>query len=171
MRNEKVALIVILVVSALGLTGCFKSEQPLISAGDADFPFTTITYADPNGKEITLNKTGDTYVNTDDGDESALRLKALDENTFIGQIAVEDDDGDGYLYALVEIAEDRKSFYFLHPVANEQAIAAANQGKHGFRPCDDGFVCISTLDGFVKFATSTAQSEDASVTFTIKNLN
>lgn len=170
MKHEKIALLVILIVSALGLSGCFKSEQPLISARDADFPFTTITYADPNGKEFTLKKTGDAYVSTEDGDESALRLKAIDESTYIGQIAVEDDDGGGYLYALVEVAEDRQSFFFLHPVANEQATTAANQGKHGFRLCDDGFVCISTLDGFVSFATSTPQSDDATVTFSIKYL-
>ena len=170
MTYKKTALLIILIVSALGLSGCFKSEQPLISAGDADFPFTTITYADPNGTEYTLEKSGDAYLSTEDGDETALRLTAIDENTFIGQIFAEDDGGDGYLYALVEVSEDRKSFSFVHPVAGEQALAAANQGTYGFRPCDDGFVCISTLDGFEKFASATPQPDDSTVIFTIKNL-
>ena len=170
MAFEKTALLIILIVSALGLTGCFKSEQPLISASDADFPFTTITYADDSGSEITLEKSGHAYVSTEDRDETALRLKAIDGSTYIGQIFPENDGGDGYLYALIKVSADRKRFFLVHSVAGEQALAAAKQATYGFRPCDDGFVCISTLDGFEKFASSTPQSEDATVTFTIKNL-
>ncbi len=160
----------LLLVLAVVLSGCFRSETALISAEEADFPFSTITYTDPGGQEITLNRVGDLYIDPDEGEESAVRIKALDENTYVGQIAVSEDSGQAFLYGLIRLTDDRKGFYFAHSVADEQAKAAAREGKFGFRLCDGDTVCIDSLDGFVEFAASASDTGPAANIFTIRNL-
>ena len=155
---------------ALVLTGCFESETALIGPDNAEFPFSVLVYTDADGKDITLTRTGDNYINAEEGEAAAVRLKALDANTYIGQIAVTENGRRAYQYALIRVAEDGKSFSIVHSVADEAAKAAAAKGEFGFRPCGDSTVCIETLDGFAKFATSIPDSGGKKSIFTIREM-
>ena len=154
----------------LALTGCFESKEPLIGPDDADFPFSALTYSDSVGKEFKLTRAGDNYINIDEDEEVTVRLKAVDANTYVGQIAVEVDDRVSYQYALIRVADDRKSFSFSHAVAGAQARSAAAKGEFGFSPCGQTIVCIKTLDGFAEFATSMPDDGGKPAVFNVKEL-
>ena len=93
MTRQKGALnAAILLVFAIALSACFKSETALILAEDAAFPFTRLTYADPKGREYTIARSGDVYVNPGEDDKTSIRLMQVGDDLYLGQIAADDDD-------------------------------------------------------------------------------
>jgi len=102
---------------AMVLGACFESAQPLISAGNADFPFTTTvryTFYEWD-KEMktwqpsetgTVNRDGDHYVQLDDGglvkDARPFLLKSIGNGYFIAQQPNEM----AYMYDLLKIQGD-----------------------------------------------------------------
>lgn len=143
----------VIVVLLAGLSGCFKSGAPLIVAANADFPFTTLTYANVGSDDkITLVRDGDKYVNSGEDDGAAVLLQAISKNVFVAQISAPDDDKTIYLYGLIKVSADRKSFEIVKGYAEPDDVAAARQGQPGFSVCDDDQVCVATLKAYVAYA-------------------
>ena len=57
-----------------------------------------------------------------------------------------------FLYAIFSLSVDRKSFSLSKAVAEPDDITVAKKGQSGLSICDDGMVCISTLNAYAKYA-------------------
>ena len=102
---------------AMALGACFESAQPLISSGNADFPFTTnVRYTfyewdkEKKGWQPsetgTVNRDGDHYVQIDDGgltqDAKPFLLKSIGNGYYIAQ----QPNDMVYIYDLMKIQGD-----------------------------------------------------------------
>lgn len=88
-----------LLALVLGLTGCFKSEAPLIDKASAKFPFQTISLTIDGDTEV-LTRDGDVYRRTenDKPSEATLLIHEIAENLFIVQESQPDSEAT-YLFA------------------------------------------------------------------------
>ncbi len=152
----------VVLILLIGLSGCFKSNQELISAADADFPFTSITYLSGDGKsKATLERVGDKYLNPAEKGTDYIRFKAFGKNTYVAQLATVEAAKPVYLFGFIKVSADRKSFELIKGFAEAGDLAAARQGQPGFNVCDDDSVCIATLKDYVEYARK-APAPDAS---------
>jgi len=134
----------------------------LISATDADFPFTSITYLSGDGiTKITLERVGDKYLNPAEKGIDYVRFKAFGKNTYVAQLTTTEAAGPAYLFGFIKVSPDRKSFELIKGFAQARDLAAARQGKAGFNICDNDSVCIATLKDYVEYARK-APAADAS---------
>jgi len=162
-RYRSLSKFVVIIALLLGLSGCFKSSRELISAVEADFPFTAITYIQNGGdKKITLNRVDDRYLNAKEGEQDYLRFKAIDENTYIVQVTIVDSKAPTYLFGLVRVSVDRKSFEVIKGIAQAIDLAATRKGQLGLKPCGDGDVCIATLKDYIAYAREAPPADSSS---------
>jgi len=158
----------LLAVVAFSLSGCFTSKKELVTAANADFPFKTITYIESGSKKpTTLTRTGNRYIDTSSKEKSYIRLKKTGKNSYIGQIAGKSGDKIVYLYAIIKVSADKKTFTLSKAVAGKKDIAAAQKGHSGMSVCSDDSVCISTLEGFAKYARKSPSAKDDISTYRI----
>jgi len=157
MKTMCIIKIIVIALLSVSLTGCFKSDVALISAGDADYPFEIITYVrvDDDDK-ITLKRVGDRYVNIAEKDKAFVRMKALGDHMFVAQITELKDGKPFHLYGVIRLAPDRTGFELIKGVAKPNDLTAVRDGKVGLSICpeDDDMVCIGTLKGFVDYAVT-----------------
>ena len=143
----------VIAILLFGLSGCFKSNEELISADNADFPFKTITYAEAGDQQkITFKRVGDSYLSTKEGEKDSVRFKKFGENLYVAQLTTIERDKPLYLYALVKVAPDRKSFELIKSIAETVDLAAAGEGKSGLNVCEEEFVCVSILKNYFEYA-------------------
>ena len=141
-----------LVAGALVLSGCYTSEEPLISVKDADFPFERITYLqDGSTSETTVVRHDDGYRSDPDDNSEPVLLKEMAENTYLAQAVT---DKGALLYAVITVAPDRTMFFMSATEATEADFAAVQRGVPGLAVCDDppDAICIRKADGFVAYA-------------------
>ncbi|NKB16831.1 MAG: hypothetical protein HC774_08240 [Sphingomonadales bacterium] len=93
----------LLLALVLGLAGCFKSNEPLLDAAQAKYPFKSATFKADDGEIETLRREGDVYRRIEDGKprSEALLFFEIEENVYLVQ-----ETGDigvtTYLYARKE---------------------------------------------------------------------
>jgi hypothetical protein len=82
----KTLLPLILVAS---LTGCFRSEAPLVDAANAKFPFVTLTLKNEDGQISQVKRDGDVYRFIEDGkqDGAGLLIQQLGADLYLVQLA------------------------------------------------------------------------------------
>lgn len=144
-----------LFAAVAALSGCFRSEQPLIAPGKGDFPFETLTYIEAAGSnEVTLVRDGDSYRAAKEGEKDRLVLKSLGADRYLAQIEAPEGSGPGYLYGVVVVAADRKGFVVSAGYADDEDVAAIREGVEGLAPCTDdaGTVCVEDLDAYRHYA-------------------
>jgi hypothetical protein len=140
---------------SLSLAGCFRTVEPLISAGEADFPFETLTYVEARGgDEITLVRAGDEYRPANEDIADRVMFKALDTNLFLVQLLSMETGEPAYLYGLIRLSPDMKSFVMAASVAAKDDLAAVRDGYAGLALCDEDpdTVCIEELDAYKAYA-------------------
>lgn len=140
---------------SLALAGCFRSIEPLIGEGEADFPFQSLTYAqDGGGEEVTLVRVGNAYRPANEDTDDRVWLKELGEDRYLAQLAPANATGPGYMYAIVRVASDRKSFTMTAAVADASDLAAIRQDFEGLGPCPDDpeTVCIENANTYVAYS-------------------
>jgi len=148
----RVALVALL---SFALFGCFRSVEPLIGEGEADHPFESVTYVQAGGgEEVTLVRSGDAYRPANEDTDDRVWLKVLDENLYLAQLAPADASGPGYMYGIVRVAPDRKSFVMTASVAEASDIAALSQDHEGLGPCPDDpeTVCIENDNAYIAYS-------------------
>lgn len=154
----KLAIITALLI---GLTGCFKSGEALINADNADFPFTTLTYVEAGGDDkITLERDGDRYLNIAENEGAYVRLQTISENLYVVQITTTDSGQSSYLYGLIRVAPDRKSFEIVKGFAGSGDLEAARQGQPGLSVCDDDMICVESLKSYVDYARAAPAADN-----------
>ena len=150
--------------ACLLLAGCFTSEQPMITADNADYPFESLTYMRTDGgEEITLERAAGGYAPTSEGETSdRLLLKAMGEDLYVAQTAVPNSDGSRFLYGLIKVAPDRKTFVVAAGVAEDADLEAVRAGVPGLRICeqDDDTVCIDSLEAYLDYARKAGTGDE-----------
>ena len=158
-------------VTAL-LAGCFASQEPLISADAADYPFESLTYLRAGSdEENTLVRVEGGYRPPDETDSpDRLLLKDMGNGYFVVQVTMGNSGGSsgrlGYLYGLVRVSPDRTSFVMTASEAEDPDLAAVESGYPGLAICanDPDTVCVEDLEGYAAFGR---QAENRLGTFTI----
>jgi hypothetical protein len=76
-------------VLVLGLTGCFRSEAPLMDAANAEFPFVSMTLKNEDGQLSQVKRDGDVYRFIEDGkqDGAGLQIKQLGPDLYLVQLS------------------------------------------------------------------------------------
>ena len=143
--------ILVLVTLCVGLTACFTSEKPLISAEDAVFPFEHIVFGEasrPDDRQ-TWTRKGDAYSFRPDDSadrEALMRLKAVGENLYVVQMEFTEDDKPNRLYALLkaDVPAGRVVSY-------ASVMPDEFEAQPGLSICEKA-VCIDDLDAYVAYA-------------------
>jgi hypothetical protein len=131
------------------LGGCYISETPLVGAGDAVFPYETISYRETDGDEImTMVREGDAYVMRKEGEpgQLELRFKDLGDNLYLAQMTGEQDGKPAILYSVVKADWNKKT------VDSYKAVADMAEEGPGLRKCGDNALCIDDLDRYLALA-------------------
>ncbi len=146
-----------LFVAVFALSGCYTSDEPLISLKDADFPFQSLTYVQgDNSSEITLVRGDDGYRSEPDDDSGPVLLKEMAENTYLAQAVT----GEGaLLYAVITVSPDRKSFVASASMAGEADFEAVRKGVPGLSICKDlsDAICIEKAESYLAFAKNSQE--------------
>ena len=76
-------------IIVLSLTGCFRSEAPLLDAANAKFPFVSMTLRNEDGQISVVKRDGDSYRFIEDGkpDAAALMMQELGPDLYLVQVA------------------------------------------------------------------------------------
>ena len=123
----------------IGLAGCFNSEEPLINAENASFPFETITLETEDGIMV-LEREGDAYFGTEKGKgkgKEPILFHRLDENLYIVQSL---EKGGSALYLFAKVDGDRVTVKPECQDVDENALVGVTieimkGGKGAFRFC------------------------------------
>lgn len=150
---------------AMVLSGCFISEQPLIGAADAVFPFQTMTYKQGNEeKPAELRRDGDAYIIPDPEGKVRVevRFKDLGDGLYLAQMSGEENGKLSILYAVLKVDFDKKIAESYKAVGKDEFV------REGLRKCGDGSLCIDNLDVYLDLARSAiAAGEKPDVTYEI----
>jgi hypothetical protein len=153
---------------AMALGGCFISEQPLIGAGEAVFPFETLSYKQGSEeKPAELVRDGDTYVIPDPEGKVRVevRFKELGDGLYLAQMSGEEDGKLSILYSVLKVDFDNKT------AESHKAVGKDEFVRDGLRKCGESTLCIDNLDVYLDLARSAiAAGEKPDVTYTILSM-
>jgi hypothetical protein len=105
----------LLLAVVLGLTGCFKSKEPLLDAAQAKYPFKSATFKSDDGEIEILMREGDVYRLIEDG-------KPRPEDLLFFEI-------EGNVYLVQETGEVGVTTYLYVRKEGDKAVVMSN--------CDD----------------------------------
>lgn len=146
------------------LTGCYQSVKPMISAEEAEFPFTRLTYKTADDDEqYTLVREGDEYIDPVDETAPRVRFRELRENIYLAQGHFVIEDAEFYSLVLVE-ADLSKPEAMLHAGFAEKSGPPADKlADHGFADCDqlEGMICLDKLDDYLTYALARIDNGEA----------
>ncbi len=162
-------ILIISLLAALGLAGCFTSDKPLISDDQAAAPYAKITFAEQGSPEdkTTLTREGKAYVtHTDDG-SMAMRFLPLGDDLYLAESTGEQKGAILRLYAVLKLDAANGT------AVTYKAMAGDGDSGTGLTSCnrqDMDMVCIEDVNAYValaKAAIATGAKPDAtySVTF------
>jgi hypothetical protein len=148
---------------AMALGGCFISEEPLIGAEEAVFPFETLTFKEGDAtKPFNLVRDGDAYINPEDKARLKVLFKDFGDGLYLAQISGEENGKRGSFYAVLRVDFDRKT------AESYKAIGWYESARNGLRRCDDAALCIDDLDVYLELARGAISAgEKPDVTWTI----
>ncbi|MCW5697965.1 MAG: hypothetical protein KIS96_14690 [Bauldia sp.] len=161
----KLRALAVLLPLAVLLAGCFTSEEPLLAAADADFPFERIVYAAEDGSTSTLVRQGDGYVAPDDTSVTVL-LQSFGEGLYFVQLAGVDETGEPQaLYAVAIDADGEIHLYRM--LAQPQDLAEGGVPRCEGEIEEVDFGCLTDpaqLVNVVRAAIAAGEPPDAVLT-------
>jgi hypothetical protein len=145
---------------AIGLSGCFTSDKPLLTDATSVAPYQKITFREKSSDEVTtLTRDGKTYVAATVDGMLIMRFMPLDQP---GWYLAEANGGKlEHLYAVLRVDLTRK-------IADAfKAVAGADDAKPGLRACD-GMICIDDVQAYIASAkAAVAAGADPDTTYVI----
>jgi hypothetical protein len=162
---------IFLLSATLLLGGCFVSKSPLISPDNAVYPFQSITLYEESGGEdgaVTLTRSDDVYLDVSGEDKSEYLLAEIDENLYLAQMRVEDDDdGVSWIYGIVQFQGDK--FQILAPLCSDVPEDALNSVGI-VKGADENFCTISSLEQLEVLVNFVVGTDIERTTFRIQEL-
>jgi len=143
----------------LGLAGCYRSNAPLITAANADFPFNNLTYQ-PQGSSdpVKLERQGNRYVASNKKQQAILLMKSIGQNRYVVQVSAQSKTEMVHLFGVITVSEDRKTFSLTHSYVVDFERAAIVNAHEGLSPCktpEGDMVCLAELDAFIRYVNAT----------------
>ena len=144
----------ILILVAVALSGCFKSDRSLIDDAHAAAPFAKITYSDASGGEKqVLTREGKHYViKADNGEVGTVRFMAAGDDLYVVEAGGKDRDGRTmFLYAFLKLDPAKKTATAYKAIAGKLDTLLPK----GLRACNDGSdqtVCVDSLKVYADYA-------------------
>jgi len=140
----KIRAILATITLALGLAGCFTSDKPLFTDAEATAPFMKIAFAEQGSKDTTsMTRTGKAYVSKKKDGTLTLRLKQIEGDLYVAELAGDKDGAVQRLYAILQLDRAAKT------ATTYKAVAAKTDIGPGLRDCKDSTVCIDSLDAYI----------------------
>ena len=146
------------------LTGCYQAVKPMISDGDAVFPFTRLTYKEVGEDELfTLVRKGDEYVDPEDETAPKVRFQELRPNVYLAQGHFVIEDAEFYSLAVIEADLSRPGVVLHAGFADKSGPPAEKLADHGFTGCDhlENMVCLDSLDPYLTYALARLDGGEA----------
>lgn len=128
------------------LTGCYEADRELISADDADFPFSRITYTTGGETRALVRADGAYRIEGEDDLDAGIRFLRIDEGTYVAQVSGEGPDGPVVLLALVT-ADFATGTAEAHVTWAGRSAEAA-----GFARCSPDSFCVPSLEAYIAHA-------------------
>jgi len=140
--------LVVIVVAAIGLVGCFTSDQPLLTDDNSVAPYAKITFRDEGSSDASLlTRQGNAYVAQGSDNGITMRFMPLDRpDLYVAEVSGDDNGEQRRLYAVVKVdfAKGTAETY--------KAIAGDNDAGPGLRACEDHMICIDDLKAYIASA-------------------
>ena len=135
-------------LALIGLSGCYTSEQALVTDGDAVAPYAKITFQGrgDDDEPATFTRDGTSYLAAGEGGDMRLHLKPVDVDFYVAQLSGEGGDGEAqYLYAYMRLDAAAKVAETWKTVGTKADV------RPGLRECKDG-ICIDDLEAYIAYA-------------------
>ncbi len=163
MKPFSLALIVLAVI---GLTGCFTSDQALLTDGDSVAPYASISFRDKGSSDASLlTRQGKAYVAQASDNAITMRFMPLDRpDLYVAEVSGTDNGDQRRLYALVKVN------FAAGTAETYKAIAGDNDAGPGLRACEDHMICIDDLKAYIASAEAAIDAgaePDGSYQFTV----
>ena len=144
-------ILFIVLLAALGLAGCFTSDEPLITDETATAPYAKITFAEEGSPKdkTTFVREGKAYVAKTDSGTVTMHFKALGDDLYLAQSAGEQDSKILRLYALIKLDPKKHLAMTYKSMAGE---GDAGPGLPNCRRDDMDAICIEDVDAYVALA-------------------
>jgi hypothetical protein len=149
------AVALLLAVFTAPLGGCYHAVSELISAEEAVFPFTKLTYrTDDDDEQYTLVRKGSAYVDPDDESAPEVRFRELRPGLYLAQGHFVIEEASFYAAATVRADLDQPQVELYAGFADVSGPPVAELPKHGFAACDhlEGMICLDGAASYVTFA-------------------
>lgn len=138
----------VLLVTALILAGCYKSDTSLIADRDLATPYPSITYRETgsNDEPMSLTRVGKLY-RADDDPNTTMRFLEVEPNWYLVELGgVDNENKPEFLYGYLNVDPDGRAARLYSSVADGATPPAA-----GMHECGDS-VCVDNIDAYVAAA-------------------
>ena len=160
----KLRTVLLPILFAVGLAGCFLSDGPLIDPQKAVFPYERIVYKEETSDDqLVLVHQGDAYLPSgrDSDANVGIRFLPVGDNLYLAEVKGVSDGKATYLHAILAVDPDKKTARSYAAVGDEKDAAP------GLRACHDD-ICIDDVAAYVARAKAAiAAGGDPDAIYTI----
>lgn len=151
MRNPATGIVCLLLT--LGLTGCFTSEQSLITDKAAVAPYEQISFQAEDDSQVTTGlREGNAYILQGQDTDIALRFMDIGKGAYIVEVTGVEGTNIVRLFGALQIDFDAGT------ASAYKVFGSAGDLGPGLRSCSDDTICIDDLDAYVALARAEIES-------------
>lgn len=149
--KPRILSLVIPLLAALGLAGCFTSDTPLFTDDQAVAPYAKITFAEHRtpDEKTTLTRQGKAYVAELDDGTLTMRFLPLGDDLYLAETAGEQDGKLLRLYALIKLDLAQNVALAYKVVAEKED---AGPGLTSCRRDDMDMICVEDINAYAALA-------------------
>jgi hypothetical protein len=138
-------------LAALGLAGCFTSDQPLFSDSQAVAPYAKITFAENSSPEdtTTVTRQGKSYVAKLENGTMTMRFMPLGDDLYLAETAGEQDGTVQRLYAVLKLDKAQGLALAYKVMAQDEDVGP---GLPKCKRDDMDAICIEDVNAYAALA-------------------
>ena len=159
--------LVLVVLAAVGLAGCFTADQPLLTDDNSVAPYATISFRDKGSSDASLlRRNGKAYVAEGSDNGVTMRFMPLDRpDLYVAEVIRQ-----RQRRAAAPLCRRQGRFRQAGTAETYKAIAGDNDAGPGLRDCEDHMICIDDLKAYIASAEAAIDAgaePDGSYQFTV----
>ncbi len=150
----------IVLLAALGLAGCFTSNQPLFGDDQAVAPYAKITFVKhdaSDAKTATLTREGKAYVTKTKDGTVTMRFMPLGDDLYLAESSAEQKGQTMRLYGVVKLDKAKLLAVTYKTFARDGDIGP---GLPACKADNSSVVCIEDVNAFVALAKAAIAAGD-----------
>jgi hypothetical protein len=158
--------LIVIFLAAVGLAGCFTSDQSFLTDDNSVAPYATITFRDKGSNDASrLTRHGKAYVAEGSDNGVTMRFMPLDRpDLYVAEVSGNASGVQRRLYAVVKVD------FATGTAQTYKAIAGDDDAGPGLRACEDHMICIDDLKAYIASAEAAIDAgaePDATYVFTV----